>query len=130
MGNTSKNDMENKYDDIYTSLNITEIEKIRQNYKIVEVDWLDKIVVNKTIYYDKYFIKNPIKKEVINNMVDYYLNHEHKDIYKKTDYLCNEKEKICICNIHAEELRKLYDRDSYPNNTKYISWCKIKKEHF
>lgn len=39
-------------------------------------------------------------------MLNYYLNHKDKPIYKKTDYLCNEKEKLCICNIHAEDFEK------------------------
>lgn len=41
-----------------------------------------------------------------------------------TDYICNKKEKICICNIHAEDFRKIYERNNYRKDIKYISWCK------
>lgn len=53
-------------------------------------------------------------------MSKYYLNHEDKAIYKKTDYLCNEKEKICICNIHADDFRRIYDGINYKKDDKYI----------
>jgi DNA-directed RNA polymerase beta subunit len=44
---------------------------------------------------------------------------------KKTDYLCNEKEKVCICNTHAEDFRKIYDGVYYKPDQKYISWFKF-----
>ena len=64
---------------------------IRTYYKVIDVDWLDASIVNYTIFDDDYFTKSPQKKYVINNMVDFYLNDKDKEIYKKTDYLCNEK---------------------------------------
>ena len=73
------------------------------------------------IFDDDYFTQ---KKYVINNMVDFYLNDKDKGIYKKTDYLCNEKEKLCICNAHADDFRKIYDGINYKPNVKYIDWCK------
>uniref|UniRef100_A0A6C0HYE0 Uncharacterized protein n=1 Tax=viral metagenome TaxID=1070528 RepID=A0A6C0HYE0_9ZZZZ len=30
-----------------------------------------------------------------------------------TDYLCNERERICICNTHAEDFRKIYEGINY-----------------
>jgi hypothetical protein len=63
-------------------------------------------------------------------MLDFYLSHKNKPIYKKTDYLCNEKEKICICNTHAEDLRKIYDEQNYRPGDKYISWIRLKKDRF
>ena len=38
--------------------------------------------------------------------------------------------KICICNIHADDFRKIYDGINYKQNTKYISWCKKYKDNF
>ena len=63
-------------------------------------------------------------------MVEFYLNDKDKEIYKKTDYLCNEKEKLCICNTHADDFRKIYDGINYKQNIKYISWCKNIKINF
>ena len=114
----------------FTSLNNDEIKHIRTYYKVVDVDWLDASKVNYQIFDDEYFKKSPQKNYVINNMVDFYLNDKDKGIYKKTDYLCNEKEKICICNIHADDFRKIYDGINYKQNKKYISWCKKYKDKF
>ena len=86
------------------------------------------MLVKYKIFGDDYF--TPLKTYVINNMVDFYLNDKDKEIYKKTDYLCNEKEKICICNIHADDFRKIYDGINYKQNIKYISWCKKYKDNF
>jgi hypothetical protein len=63
-------------------------------------------------------------------MLDYYFTHKDKKIYKMTDYLCNEKDEMCICNIHAENFRKIYNTPNYIEGNKYISWCKKIKEHF
>lgn len=130
------NSIENKiidydvYEDKFWNLNNEEIKKLRESYKIIDVDYLDPIVVNSKIFGDKYFLKLPDKEKIANNMLDYYLNHKDKSIYKKTDYLCNTKEKICICNTHAEDFRKIYDGQNYKEGDKYISWIKFKKEHF
>jgi len=75
--------------------------------------------------FDDTFFLIPQKKDIVNNMLDYYLNHKDRPIYKKTEYLCNEKEKICICNIHADDFRKIYDGINYESNKKYISWFKL-----
>ena len=130
MGNLIKNKVNEEYIDTYTSLSKEGINRIRDKYKVINVDWLDPILVNSKIFGDEYFTKLPKKKEIINNMLNYYLNHKDKGIYKKTDYLCNEKEKICICNTHAEDFRKIYERNNYKEGEKYISWCKKIKEPF
>lgn len=119
-----------EYTDYYRGLDSTEINRIRENYKVVDVDWLGYVQVNSTIYNDDYFLKNPRKKEIIQDILDYYLTHEDKAIYKKTDYLCNEREKLCICNIHADDFRKIYDRHSYKPEDKFISWCKMRNSPF
>lgn len=118
MGNSS-----NQYHIRYFVLYDHEIQHIRTNYKVVDVDWLESIQVNSKIFNDDYFLKSPQKKEIINNMTDFFINDKDKAIYKKTDYLCNEKEKLCICNTNAEKFRQIYDRINYKENKKYISWC-------
>ena len=117
----------NKFIDDFLSINNEGINEIRKNYKIIDVDWLDPILVNSKIFNDKYFQK-PEKTEAVDNMLNYYLNHPDKKIYKKTDYLCNKKEKICICNTNAEDFRKIYDQHNYKKDEKYISWVRIKKD--
>jgi hypothetical protein len=130
MGNLIQNKVVEEYNDIYTTLDNNTKNKIREQYKVIDVDWLDPIIINSTIFGDEYFTKLPKKKEIINIMLDYYLNHKDRGIYKKTDYLCNKKEKICICNTHAEDFRKIYERNNYEEGKKYISWCKKIKEPF
>ena len=121
MGNA--NTSEKYYNSHYTTLDENQINHIRENYKVIDINWLDKIEVNSKMFNDDFFIKSPIKKQVVNNMLDFYLNDKYKNVYKRTEYLCNKKEKICICNTHAEYFRKVYSRKNYTQNDKYISWC-------
>jgi len=110
----------------YTSLDEEQINTIRKTYKVVDVDWLDEMLVKSKMFGDVYFDK-PGKRDIINGMLELYLNDSDEyiqHIYKKTDYLCNEREKICICNTHAEDFRKIYEGINYRKNIKYISWCK------
>ena len=50
----------------------------------------------------------------VKQLLDYYLTHEDKEIFKRTDYLCDKQEKICICNTYAENLRKTYEHNYIP----------------
>jgi hypothetical protein len=61
--------------------------------------------------------------EAVNNMLSYYLNHPDK----KTDYLCNKKEKICICNTNAEDFRKIYDQNNYKKVKNILVGLELKK---
>ena len=124
----NKNTSKKNNTDFYTVLDKQELQNIKINYKVIDVYWLDPIQVNYKINADKILEKSPKKKEMINIMLNYYLNHKDISIYKFTDYLCNKKEKICICNIHAEDLRKIYDQSHYINNKfnkKFISWYNL-----
>jgi len=56
-------------------------------------------------------------------MLDYYLKHSDKHIYQKTDYLCNQKERIC--NIHAKDFRRFFDNIHFKEDNKYISWFNL-----
>jgi hypothetical protein len=127
MGNLITNHDEKFHNSFYTSLDDTEIQRIRKNYKVIHVDWLDSTLVKSKMFNDEYFEKLPEKKEFINKMLEHYLNDRDEynvQIYKKTDFLCNEREKICICNTHAEDFRKIYEGINYRKDMKYISWCK------
>jgi len=126
MGNINSNiNSNNKYHDSrYNTIDDDLIQNIRTNYKVIDVDWLDSILVNSKMINDEYFIKLPKKKEVVNNMLEHYLNDKDEHIYKITDYLCNEREKVCICNTHAEDFRKIYDGVNYKEGAKYISWIR------
>ena len=118
MGN---NIQSNTFDDFYTVIDEKIMVDLKNNYKIIYVDYLDQDLVYAGMY-DRNLFVLPRKKNIINNMLDYYLNHENREIYKKTDYLCNETEKLCICNTHAEDFRRIYDGVYYNPNKKYISW--------
>ena len=120
----------NLYVDTFETLETDEIIKIRENYKIIDVDWLEPTLVNYQMFGDKYFEENKDKKKIVNDMLDYYLTHKDKPIYKKTDYLCNRKEKICMCNTHAHDFRKIYDGINYKPKHNFISWIKKSNEPF
>lgn len=64
-------------------------------------------------------------------MVKYYQNHKDSEILtKQTDLLCNKKERICICNVNADNFRKIYNRVNYKADDKFISWIKKSNEPF
>lgn len=95
------------------------------NYKILKVDYLSKENINWEVFRNKDLTKKQI--DIINEMSNYYLEHKDRAIYKKTDFLCNIKEEICICNIHADDFRRIYDNINYKKDQKYISYFKSEK---
>ena len=121
MGNNIQYSKSNNF---FTDIDEENIIDLRNNYKILYVDYLDIDLVYAKMYDGNTFVL-PRKKDIVNNMLKYYLNHKDSEIYKKTDYLCNDKEKICICNTHADDFRKIYDGVYYKPNKKYISWFKL-----
>ena len=125
MGNNIQVPKRNNSKDYYTSLDDEKIIDLKNNYKIIEVDYLHPVLVRSKIFNDETFSQ---KKAVLDEMMKYYLQHKDKEIYKKTDYLCNETEKVCICNTHAEDFRRIYDGINYKQNVKYISWFKPVKK--
>lgn len=121
-----------KEKDIYeknlSTIKLNEIEDIRKRYKIIDVKWIDKTQINYSMFGDEYF--NLSKKNFVNNMLEHYLTDKDKEIYeKKINYICNKKEKICICNINANNFRKIYDDINYKDEI-YISWIKKCDEPF
>ena len=132
MGNSIKNksnyiDYDN---DFFSHLDEDNYSHLKENYKILEVEMLDPVIANIKMFDDDYFKKFPEKKKVIHSMLKYYLYHDDKSIYKQTDYLCNEREKICICNLYASELRKIIEGKNYKSDCAYISWCKRENDKF
>lgn len=85
------------------------------------VDYLDPQLVHAKMFDNNAFLL-PRKQNAVNEMLDFYLKHDDIEIYKKTNYLCHIKEKVCICNEHANDLIKIYDGINYKPNEKYISW--------
>jgi hypothetical protein len=61
MGNLIKNKT-SIYDDHYMSLDNKQIQKIRETYKIIDVNSLDTNLVNSKMFGDNYFEKSPQKK--------------------------------------------------------------------
>ena len=124
MGNNIHVPKRNNSNDYYTNLDDEKIIDLKNNYTIIEVDYLDPILVFSKMVKTS-FSREYEKKAIVKIMLKYYLNHADKEIYKKTDYLCNETEKVCICNTHAEDFRRIYDGINYKPNDKYISWFTV-----
>jgi hypothetical protein len=119
------NKIDVKITDNYSHLTNETQEKINEMYKVIDVHWLEPNLVKSKMAEDEYFTKLPKKREVVNHMLKYYYNHENRSVYEKTEYICNEKEKVCICNIHADDFRRIYNRYTYKPNEKYISWFSV-----
>lgn len=109
---------------ILDSLKESEIKEIRKNYTIIDIPIFAPIMISNKISTNTYFLKNPDKKKIIEQMIHFYLSDNNKYIYKKTDYLCSEKEKICFCNLHANQLRTIYDKHIFSDekDVKYVHW--------
>ena len=120
--NNKKNPIYQDY--FFGTMKQEEIDDLRTIFKIIDVDWFDKINVKSAIFADEYFNSQPEKIKVIDDMVEHFETHQDKSIYtKKTNYLCNRKEKICICNVHANDFRKIYDGINYTDE-QYVAWVK------
>ena len=64
-------------------------------------------------------------------MLNYYLTSNSTYIYqKKTELLCNEKQRICMCNIYAADYRKILEGINYKKDKKDISWIRGINDHF
>ena len=121
--------MENiKFVDNYSELTNETQEKINKIFKVINVHWLEPNLVKTKMAEDEYFTKLPEKKETVNNMLKYYYNHENSGLYERTDFLCSEKDKVCICNVNADDFRRVYDRFNYKPNEKYISWFSLSEK--
>ena len=59
MGNTSS--YKEYYN--YSTLDEDQTKHIRKYYKIIDAEWLDKVIVNSKIFNDEYFTKSPKKKK-------------------------------------------------------------------
>lgn len=105
----------------YDFLNEQEIINLRKNYVVIDVDYLNVDLINAKIFNNGNFILTQNNKKSINNMLKYHFDDNDVEIYKKTDYLCNEQIKLCICNNHADDFRKIYDGINYKKDNKYIS---------
>lgn len=125
------NEIKSEYEDKFWSITDSEISDIKTDYKVIGVDWFNEgLIVNK-VNQDEYFNANPKKKEVVNQMVKYYQNHKEKEILtQQTDFLCSRKERVCICNLNADNFRKIYLRQNYKPDDKFVSWIKKTKEPF
>ena len=68
-----------KSNDFYTGVYEEIIVDLKNNYKILDVDYLDPDLVHAKMY-DKTAFVLPRKKEIVNNMLEYYLNHKDSEI--------------------------------------------------
>lgn len=133
MGNKLTSEKKNKkiYTDTFTSIKDDEIKYIKENYTIINVNLIARDLVHENIAKNKFFIENPEKIEVVNDMLNYYLTRNDTYIYqKKTELLCNEKQRICMCNIYAADYRKILEGINYKKDKKYISWIREINDHF
>jgi hypothetical protein len=109
-----------KMEGTHTILSDSELTLLNKEYKIIEVPSFDYYQISSKLFGNEYFDTTFNQKKVVDSM----LQHQDVDLFKRTDFICNEKEKICICNNGAEDLRKLL---SDHKSQKFIKWFHIKK---
>lgn len=95
-----------------------------KKYKILTVSWFDEINVNCSMGSIHYFKQNPNKKLVIFDMINFILKDTNKKTYLyDTDYICNEKEQLCIYNDFKNTVKN-YDSNKHKDIIKdpTITW--------
>jgi hypothetical protein len=111
----------------FTETDDNTISELRNTFDIIDINYINPILINnKILNNNKDTINNNIlnnNKDTINNMLNFIYTDKNKHILiKSTDYLCNREKKVCICNINADNFRKIYEGRNYKENTNYIAW--------
>lgn len=117
--------------------NSSDVKDIREKYKVIDVDYFvpessikkkepEIIIVDSKVF----STSKPSKTNMAFDMVDFCFKDEPERYYQKIDYVCNEKESICICNTHADDFRKMYDGKNYKSGRVNIIWVKKRNERF
>ena len=95
---------------------------IKSNNQIISVNW-NNFNLDSILFHNPTLDSNEVKS--INKMLQLYSTHKDKDIYKiQTDLICDEQNRICICNEDAYKFRQIYQGKNYDKTTKYINWIK------
>ena len=68
-----------QYKEFYTGVTEEKVLDLRQNYTILDVDYLDPRLV--LYQMNKQESDSSSRRECVNKMLDFYMNHENKDIY-------------------------------------------------
>lgn len=129
------------YNDKYIPISDEEIKELEQTYNIINVPFLHE---HQIIYgIDKNYYRNLVRYEadekeesikyikaqkITYSLLDVISKNGGRELYNKLDYICNEKEKVCICNENANLFRKIYDPPFYyslDKNKKFINWIEL-----
>jgi len=111
--------------DRYSTLSHTEVNELRCNYDIFYIDWLDRSQIITAMQTNHSILSNTAQKQrVLQNMMDYYVNRTDTRVYDMTDYICDETSRMCICNTHADDFKKIYDKsqNEFRTSKTYVSW--------
>jgi uncharacterized ferritin-like protein (DUF455 family) len=99
----------------FTETDDNTISELRNTFDIIDINYINPTLINNKILNNN--------KDTINNMLNFIYTDKNKHILiKSTDYLCNREKKVCICNINADNFRKIYEGRNYKENTNYIAW--------
>lgn len=136
MGNTNKKTFTDETHRYYVSLhqNSNEVKNIRNMHTVIDVDYFTtlkpetKIVVE--VLPEKQLDPEELKTRRAFDMVDFCFKNELERDYQKIDYVCNEKERLCVCNTHADDFRKIYNGQNYKEGRVLVAWVSKKGDRF
>lgn len=112
-----------KYNHTFWTLQPNEMNDLRRDYDIVNVDRSIDTVHVANLLRDNTKLSQH-KVNVVLNMAAYFVSHTDSTIYtEKTNYLCNREEKICICNTTATDYRRFADGINFTDNI-FVAWVK------
>ena len=66
-----------QYKEFYTGGTEEKVLDLRKNYTILDVDYLDP----RLVFYKMKEMDLDSRKDIVKHMLDFYMNHENKDIY-------------------------------------------------
>lgn len=110
------------------------VKDLRDKYKVIDVDYFvpESSIKKKEmeiIVTDSKMLYKP-EPTMVFDMMDFCFKNDTERYYQKIDYVCNEKERVCICNTHADDFRKIYDGKNYKEGIVNVIWVKKRNERF
>jgi len=102
----------------YIGYDKNELSSCIKPHNRIDINCLDKEQMHTKVKDLNAYINN---KERIDRMIDFYTHCKERNLYEKTDLLCDQQSGICFHITKADEIRKLCDGKNYQKGAAYKS---------